>query len=131
MSIRTSFIWRGDEAKRRARAGAAEGLRQWADAVLESSQEQVPVAPVGGGYLKGSGKVAVDEGALRAAVGYDTGPAKSGDGRSGGGNLAVVVHENMHARHSTGKAKFLEDPFNASKESGRETVAAAIKEALG
>jgi hypothetical protein len=121
---RVTMIWRGDEAKEAIRRGAARGLRQWAEEdIFEPSQELVPVAPVGGGFLKDTGKVDVDEENLRAAVSYHTPP---------GEHLAIWVHENLTAQHQTGKtAKFLENPLNASRVSGPEKVAAAIREELG
>ena len=40
-------------------------------------------------------------------------------------------HENMAVQHTSGKAKFLEDPLNGSKTRGPAAVAAEIKKALG
>jgi hypothetical protein len=120
-----SVKWYGDKAKAAARRGAVKGLTEWADEVYEGSQEQVPVA-VGrpdAGYLKATGKVDVDEGALRAAVSYDRSPRVE--------HLAIWVHERMDQAHPHGKAKFLEDPLNQSKTSGPEKVARAIRKELG
>lgn len=118
----TTLKWYGGKAKVRARIGAARGLKQWADDVLKDSQPQVPVAPVGGGFLRDSGKSEVDAAALRAVVSYDSPP---------GTHLAIWVHENMTAQHTVGNAKFLENPLNESKHSGPETVRREIKQALG
>ena len=73
-----SVKWYGDKAKAAARRGAVKGLTDWADEVYDASQEQVPVA-VGrpdAGYLKATGQVDVDEGAL-SAVSYDRSPGSS------------------------------------------------------
>jgi hypothetical protein len=122
--------WNGERAKAAARRGGLSGLKRWADDVFDASQEEVPVAPVRGGFLRDSGQVSVDEGVGRAAVSYSGPPARS-DGRFGGADIAAIVHEDMGAQHSTGKAKYLEDPLNATKTSGPQTVAREIKAALG
>jgi hypothetical protein len=117
------IIWRGAEAKAKARAGAVRGLGLWAEDVLTASQPLVPVSPnTGGGLLRDSGTTTVDAGSLSAAISYD-GPADKPA-------LPVWVHENMANSHETGEAKFLEKPLNASKQSGPATVAREIKAAL-
>jgi len=87
-------------------AGAA-ALKEAADELLRVASESVPVAPVGGGFLRDSGKAEVDEAGPSAQVGYTTGPGSS-DGRAGGGSIAAIVHEDTTASHSTGRAKWLE-----------------------
>jgi hypothetical protein len=121
--------WYGAKATAKAHEGAVAGLQMWADDLLKASQSETPVAPIGGGFLRDSGSTAMDAPAMRAAVSYKGFPARSND-RTGGGNVAVIVHESMSLSHSTGKAKYLEDPLNASKSSGPEKVRAAIKAAL-
>ena len=114
--------WYGEKAKLAVRRGAARGLREWAELVFKEADAIVPVAPVKGGFLRDSGKVEVDEGALRAAISYDTPP---------GMHLAIWVHEIMGRRHSSGKeAKFLEKPLNASKTKGQILVSREIKKVL-
>ena len=116
--------WYGDKAKSAARRGAVKGLTEWADEVYDASQEQVPVA-VGrpdAGYLKTTGKVEVDEGALRAAISYDKSPRVA--------HLAIWTHERMDLSHPHGKSKYLENPLNESRTSGPEKVARAIREEL-
>jgi hypothetical protein len=112
----SSVRWYGAMAKSRMHQAAVEGLQEGAEYLGEKSQDVVPVSPnAGGGYLRDSLKIAVDGSQLIAAVGYDTGPTHN-RGRAGGGNLAVVVHENMSTHHGGGKsAKFLETPLNANK----------------
>ena len=119
----TRVVWHGAEAKAKARAGAVSGLQKWVDDVALSSKAEVPVADADGGFTRDSQQVSVDEASLRAAVSY------SGPGDKP--KLPIWVHEGMSAHHPTGKAKFLEDPLNASKNSGPETVRAEVKKALG
>lgn len=94
------------KAKMHAAAGAA--LKEAADELLRIATPDVPVSPNrGGGFTRDSGKAEVDEAGLCAQVGYTTGPGRS-DGRAGGGSLAVLVHEDTTASHTTGRAKWLE-----------------------
>jgi len=93
-------------------AGAA-ALKEAADELLQIASETVPVSPLpGGGFLRDTGKVEVDEAGPSAQVGYTTGPGSS-DGRARGVSLAVMVHEITTTKtgnvvHSTGRAKWLE-----------------------
>ena len=128
MSVK--MTWHGDKAKRRARDGAEAGLLAAAQHILAKSEPLVPVAPVGGGYLKDAGVASVDGGQLKAAISYITGDTRD-DGRQGGGNLAVVVHEDMTASHARGQAKYLEQPFNAEKDEALHIIARHIKGKLG
>jgi len=106
-------------------AGAA-ALKEAADELLRAASPDVPVAPAyfrNRGALRDSGKAEVDEAGLSAQVGYVTGPS----GRSGGGSIAVVVHEDTTASHSTGRAKWLE---MAAKETAKRlgiTIGMSIK----
>lgn len=116
------------KAKMHAAGGAA--LKEAADELLSVATPDVPVAPVGGGFLRDSGKAEVDEAGLSAQVGYVTGPARS-DGRAGGGSLAVIVHEDTSAKHGTGRAKWLE---MAAKETAKRlgvTIGMSIKGKMG
>jgi hypothetical protein len=107
--------WHGAEAKAKAKRGAARGVALWAEHVLEQSRRVVPVVE---GTLRGSATASVDEGALRAAVSYDT-------------VYACRQHEEMGYQHSAGKtAKYLEVPFNASQKVGPAIVAREIKKGL-
>lgn len=116
--------WDDSKARAAAKAGGAAGLKKWADDLLAASQPEVPVSPnTGGGLLRDSGKAEVDAAGGRAAVSY----AGPGDKP----NLPIWVHENMAAQHSTGKAKFLEDPLSGSRVSGPAAVAAEIRGRLG
>ena len=93
--------------KAKMHEAAAAALKEAADELLRVATPDVPVAPAhfrNRGALRDSGKAEVDEAGLSAQVGYTTGPS----GRSGGGSIAVVVHEDTTASHSTGRAKWLE-----------------------
>lgn len=125
------ILWHGDRAKAAVHEGAVKGLTKWAEDVLEVSQPEVPVAAEGGGFLRDSGKVEVDDDALVATISYSSPPTRSDGRRAPSASVAVIVHENMRAHHTTGNAKFLENPANASKKSGPQTVRDAIKKAVG
>jgi hypothetical protein len=123
--------WYGEKVKAAASRGAVRGLESWAGEVLEGSQRRVPVAPIRGGFLHDSAKAQVDENALRAAVSYDSPPLPP-DGRRVGASLSVYVHENMRARHASGKsAKFLELALNETRRSGPARVRREIAREIG
>ena len=86
------------KAKMHEAAGGA--LKEAADELLSIASETVPVAPVGGGFLRDSGTAEVDEAALCAQVSYGGPPDKP--------SLPVWVHEDTTAHHGTGHAKWLE-----------------------
>lgn len=126
------MLWHGQRAFDAARRGAVKGLKDWADEVYDVSQREVPVAPTGGGHLKDSGRVDVDEGALQAAVSYEGGePTAQGRSPVPRVDVAILVHEATRFRHTIGKAKYLEDPLNATTKSGPEKVRAAISGEIG
>jgi len=117
--------------KARMHEAGAAALKEAADELLQIATPDVPVAPVGGGFLRDSGKVEVDEAGPSAQVGYTTGPGSS-DGRARvPSSIAVMVHEDTTAKHSTGHAKFLE---TAAKENAKRlgvTIGVSIKEKMG
>jgi hypothetical protein len=114
MSMRLS--WNGPQAKAATKRGAARGLRLWAEHVLEEANRIVPIQE---STLLKSGTVSVDEGALRAAVSYDT-------------PYAVRQHEELDYHHDAGRqAKYLEMPLNASQQTGQALVSREINKALG
>lgn len=87
----------GQAAERAAKAA----LYQEAETVMTASKELVPVDT---GALRGSGHVQqpVERGSrIEVSLGYG-GPAAP---------YALVVHEDMKARHPTGEAKYLERPL--------------------
>jgi hypothetical protein len=110
-------------------AAAARGLEAWANHVLAESQDVCPVAEgAGSGALRDSGTVDVDPVTLKATVSYTSPPVREDARRRGRGNIAVWVHEDLHARHGAGKtAKFLERPAKASSEIGVTLIAVELR----
>ena len=107
--------WHGAKVKASEHKAAARGLYKWAEHVLEEATRIVPLQE---GTLQNTGVASSDEGALRAAVSYDT-------------PYAVVQHEAMDFNHPNGRqAKYLETPLNASRDKGLKIVADEIKGAL-
>src|SRR3990167_2541856 len=76
---------------------------RWAEAVMTKAKL---LTPVDTGALRSSGHVQDQSSAsvVRIVLGFG--------GPSAG--YAVYVHENLHAHHPVGQAKFLETPFNES-----------------
>jgi hypothetical protein len=108
--------WYGSKASAAEKRGAARGLQLWAEHVLEEANRVVPIEEA---TLLRSGVASVDEGALRAAVSYDT-------------PYAVIQHEALDFRHDAGRqAKYLEEPANASTMVGGDLIAREIKSSLG
>ena len=107
-------------------AGAA-ALKEAADELLQLATPDVPVSPnTGGGFLRDCGKSEVDEAGPIAQVGYTTGPGSS-DGRAGGGSIAAIVHEDTTAKHSTGRAKWLELAARENAKRLGVTIGVSIK----
>ncbi|MGW5304852.1 hypothetical protein ACWERF_13040 [Streptomyces griseoluteus] len=115
MTARARLTWNGAAALRGTRAGAVRGLRLAAEHVLERSRARVPIEE---GTLERSGVASVDEGALTAGVSYDT-------------PYAVRVHEDMNARHDSGRtAKYLERPVDEEAGTVAEIIAAQVRRSL-
>ena len=114
--------------KARMHAAAAAALKDAADELLRVASPDVPVASVGGGELRDSGKAEVDEAGLSAQVYYDPPTTtQSSDDRAAFGSFALMVHENTRAKHTTGRAKWLE---MAAKETAKRlgiTIGMSIK----
>jgi len=110
--------WHGPEVKAKVQVAAERGLYLWAEEVLTEATKQVPLEY---GTLQDSGQAhPPDPGTLRAAVSYNAPP------------YDIYQHEALDWNHPRGrKAKYLEDPLNASKAKGLALVAAEIKKALG
>lgn len=114
----TRVIWHGAEATAAERRGAARGLYLGAEHVLEEANRIVPIEEH---TLQASGVASADEGALQAAVSYDT-------------PYAVVQHEELDYQHDEGRqAKYLETPINDAgvRSKVEELIAREIKAALG
>lgn len=77
--------------------------------IFADSQQEVPVLS---GRLRDSAVIVEDLGGTsqNVRVGY-------------GAEYAVIVHEDLDAAHSTGKAKFLQDPFNKRRSSMARRIA--------
>lgn len=118
MAQRGKVTWTGAAASRAVRVAAARGVQLWAEHVLQQARAQVPHDE---GTLERSGTVVpsrVSPDTLEAAIVFDQ-------------PYAVVQHEDMTFRHPGGrKAKYLEDPLNASRTVGPKLVQKQIKKAL-
>jgi len=118
--------WHAEKAEAAVRRGALDGLQKWADDVLADSTERAPVSPnQGGGFLRGSGEVSLDEGQMLAAVSYDSPPARSHAPAKPG--MAIGVHEHINVKHAVGEAKFLETALQVSAPAGLAELAAALR----
>jgi hypothetical protein len=110
--------WNGEAVGKAARVAAARGVQLWAEHVLQQARAQVPHDE---GTLERSGAVVpsrVSPDNLEATVVFDQ-------------SYAVVQHEDMSFQHPGGrKAKYLEDPMNASKDDGPKLVQKQLKKAL-
>lgn len=115
MSIEFDLDWHGERVQLRADEAAAAGLKKAAEHVLQVSRTRVPLEE---GTLERSGVASVDEGALTAAVSYDTVYAK-------------YQHERLDLRHAQGRtAKYLEGPLNEEVATVEAIIAAEIRAAL-
>ena len=96
-----SFKWYGDHIKTMIEIGVKQNLVKCGQDLQNKSANQ---APKDTGDLRGN--CAVDTSNLdnmQVRVGYNL-------------SYALIQHEEMDYRHTDGKAKFLEDPFNENKE---------------
>lgn len=111
--------WHGAKAKENARKAGVRTLTRSAEELLTRSNVLVPIE-VGTPGLLSSGVPSVDEGALRAAVSYDT-------------PYAVIQHEALDFQHDAGRqAKYLEDPLNSGdfQQAMQQIAAEEFKAAL-
>lgn len=90
-----------------------EALVDGAEEIAEESKEQVPKKS---GALHDSCKV-VRQSEMNIEVNYDM-------------PYAAEVHEDLQSRHSTGKAKYLEDPFNAKVEGIIKSAASKVNRVI-
>jgi hypothetical protein len=113
---RVEITWSGDDIAAQLAGATPRGLRLAGEHLLQVSRTQVPIEE---GTLERSGVVSVDETKPAAAVSYDT-------------PYAVPQHERMELRHAAGrKAKYLEDPMNAERDTMLALIAAAARRGLG
>jgi len=104
-----------DLAGRRSRGAVAAALYQEGLAIMAESVKQVPVDT---GRLRSTHYVSPPTGDKDDPVctlGYGT-------------NYGVYVHERPELKHTSGKAKFLEDPINSARSGYVERVAARAHE---
>lgn len=107
--------WYGKEVTAKMRAGAAKGLMDAAEHVLEEANRTVPLDE---GTLMRSGVASLDEKQLIAAVSYDT-------------PYAIRQHEATHYRHAPGRrAKWLELTLHERYVAVRRHIANAIRQAM-
>ncbi|MFI6909881.1 hypothetical protein ACIBKY_52075 [Nonomuraea sp. NPDC050394] len=103
------------QIRARQRAGAVRGLHK---AVNHLHERSTAVAPIEETTLINSAVASVDEGALRAAVSYDT-------------VYAVRQHEELTWRHDPGRqAKYLEGPLVEESAMMLELIRAQIRRSL-
>jgi hypothetical protein len=134
-----NWSWQGLDSLLSKLANYPEFLKQGlASALFVEGQELIGEAkqevPVRYGHLRDSGFSTIPEednnGALVVTAGFG-GPAGTGnqEGETNDEDVgyAIYVHENLEAHHEVGKAKFLEDPFNARKEGIPERLAERSK----
>lgn len=106
----------GDRALRLA----AEALYQEGERIMTKSKEQCPVDT---GNLRSTGHVelpVVKGKRVTVELGYG-GPAA---------DYAEVVHEDLTAHHTVGKAKYLEDPMREAADGLADRLASYIKPRL-
>lgn len=112
---RARLVFHGPQRTAEVKEGAARGLFLAAEHVLALSTERVPLDE---GPLQNSGTASVDEGALKAAISYET-------------PYAVRQHEDMTYRHAPGRtSKYLESALNESEHDILALVAAQIRRTL-
>jgi hypothetical protein len=112
---RVEISWHGDEIAAQLAGATPRGLRLAGEHLLQVSRTEVPIEEA---TLERSGVVSVDETKGQAAVSYDT-------------SYAVRQHEDMTFRHQGGrKAKYLEGPMNAERETMLALIAAAARRGL-
>lgn len=115
-----SFEWQGDLAKTAFKTGAAGGLREAAEMILEASNAAAPTDTT---YLVDSSGTDVDAESLEASVYYDPQGAPKG----GKPIYAVVRHE---ALRQGGAPKYLERPFLRNRNTALQLIAGQIRRVL-
>lgn len=127
----TEIVRKLEKTEKALKGVALLAARHEAEYELALTQEQVPVKT---GELKASGRVEGPDSSqkwLMANI-YYGGPAGAGQ-NTVMVDYALAVHEDLYAFHPHGKAKYVEDPVRAERESGRmvERMAAEIKSRMG
>lgn len=110
------ITWHGDEIRALLEDAEVTGLTLAGEHLLQVSRTEVPIEE---GTLERSGEVSVDETRPAVAVSYNT-------------PYAAAQHENLNLRHQGGrKAKYLEDPMNAERDTMLDLIAGPLADALG
>lgn len=110
------LTWKGKEVSDKVKSAAITGLTNAAEAVLDRSNQKVPLAE---GTLANSATTSVDASSLTAAVSYDT-------------IYAVRQHEDLSLRHLNGReAKYLENAIKEMSNEIQRYLAASLKDAIG
>lgn len=108
--------WHGETAIDRVRNAGIKKLREVAGDLQRLSSNE---APLDKGKLRGD--AGTDESKLNShmqiRVGYSV-------------PYALVQHESLHYNHTDGKAKFLEDPFNANKARYKRELGQTVEGAI-
>lgn len=104
-------------------------IKQEAELIMTDSKEQCPVdtgALRSSGYVDGD--VTVTGSNVSIKLGYG-GVATQVNSKTGEPttSYALQVHENLESHHPVGKAKFLEDPFNAHQKDLSARFAESLK----
>jgi len=118
--VSVQFEWRGDLARTQFKGGAADGLREAAQMILEASNAAAPTEST---HLVDSSGTDVDAESLEASVYYDPQGAPKG----GKPIYAVVRHE---ALRQGGAPKYLERPFLRNRNTALQMIAGRIRRVL-
>ena len=115
MTMTVKVKWHGREVTLREREGAADGLFQAAEHVLEQATRLVPLDV---GTLQDTGATDIDRAALKASVSYGT-------------VYACRQHEELTWNHTHPRqAKYLEQPVNTERGKCDILIAKAIAKSL-
>lgn len=109
------MTWRGDAVTKAVREAGIAAILDGAEHILTESIDETPVLT---GTLRRSGAVSpFNEREQAVYISYNT-------------PYALRQHEELNYRHTDGKAKYLEDPFNRNKTKVLKLVAARVKAVL-
>lgn len=106
--------WDDSLAKRIAKTAALKAANDVIEDIGTESQKEAPVLS---GTLRRSQSVSEDKAQMAVYLSYNT-------------PYACRQHEELGYRHTDGKAKYLEDPFNRKKDSGLKYINRKVKQAL-
>lgn len=108
--------WNGPEIEALLEGASVQGLTLAAEHLLQVSRTEVPLDEA---TLERSGVASVDADSQTAAVSYST-------------VYAVRQHEELTWRHAPGrKAKYLEDPMHAERDTMLALIASELRKEIG